>query len=426
MTSTRSKSIVMTTRTPAAHSHTILIDRHIEKNGGTSARWFMHRAERQGACTYFGYEMLRDFVSVLHRRSKANWPPLCIEAHTSVNLAHIRALHALCTHHRWRCVFMLRWRRPLAFYLSFFRWGTLPRLALTSPAEAPRAFQQWVRTNPDLQSRILLDSSASTRALNFGRNNSSTEPPLVSRGLVLASLELFGAALGTTEAFSDSVHAAARLLGWPLALADLSNAPADVAGATPSGCRMRDDPRRWWCLNGSMPAADESARVLRAVCPEMDDCQRVVAAAAPLDGEVYMRAQQEQRAQQSQWQHATRLSGDRSSAVAGHSAGGGISHGIDFASPRKCLWRPLCRSGRARRDAATTGCVRRIGMNLSARLALAPSFEPGSGSCYTGDREVLSKAWLAHPSGGRVLALRPFGRLIEAPKLPVTNLTTTH
>ena len=378
----------------AGPSHVLLIDRHIEKNGGTSARWHMQRAERHGACAYFGYELLHDFTRVLESHASSMWPPLCIEAHTSVNHHQLRQLHSLCTRQRWRCIFWLRWREPLSHYISFFRWGTLPRLALRSPADASSAFLQWVRTNPDLQSRMLLDSSASSRAIPADLSK-ATAPPPVRRAAVLAALDLFGSSLGTTEAFAESLRSATRPLGWPAALSGLDGAPVDVAGAVPSGCRMRNDASRWWCFNASLPAADESARILRYVCPDVAVCRRTVAKAAPLDAEVYKRAQQTLREQR-----GTKSDGEAS----GLDSASDNAHGA-----RACTWRSLCAATRRR-----SGCVRRAGMNASARLALAPSFAPGNGSCYTGNHEVLSKAWLNHPQGGRVLAGRPFGTLVAA------------
>lgn len=155
--------------------HTLLIDRHIEKNGGTSARWLMHRAEEHGHCvctsteilshlgmtsilraltlmrawvwTDWGYENLGDAVRLLHSHADRRWPPLCIEAHASVGHGSIRRLHDLCQRLHWRCVFWLRWRRPLSYYLSFFRWGTLPQLALRTPESAHAAFISWTRVH---------------------------------------------------------------------------------------------------------------------------------------------------------------------------------------------------------------------------------------------------------------------------------------
>lgn len=298
--------------------------------------------------------------------------------------------------HGWNCVFWLRWRRPLSHYLSFFRWGVLTRLRPRVDA-APALFLEWVRRNPDLQSAILLDSSASTRALRIGNSGSNATlpaaprpPPPLRREDVNAALSLYSV-LGTTERFADGARAVTRRLGWPDGLSALDGAPAEVAGA-PSACPMRRDASRWYCFNASRAVVEENRRVLRAICPDAAACARVVAESAPLDAETHARAQGD--------------GGGRSHAGVASSSGSAVAAASTNVT---CVWRPLC-AGRMRR---VTGCVREVGMSLAERLAAAPSFEPGSGACYEGEKAVLSRAWLSHPQGGKVLSGRPFGRLLR-------------
>ena len=382
-----------------AASRVLLVDRHIEKNGGTSARWLMHRAELHGHCAYWGYENLGGIVKVLTEKARSPWPPLCIEAHTSVNHASIRHLRDLCARLRWRCVFWLRWRRPLMHYLSFFRWGTLGSLALSSPEEAAPLFLEWVHENRDLQARIMLDSSAATRALTWRSSKAASsmaacanlkgcaQQPPVDSSTVYMVLDYYNA-LGTTDGLPDSLRTVGQLLGWPASLINLTGVPDVVLGKTPTGCRRREA-SRWWCFNASLPAASEYARVTRAICPSMEACARAVEQAAPLDAAIYERAASGAR---------------RKDAATSHSAGE-LTPGQNQTTRRTCAWRALCHG---------KGCTRERSSDMMSRTAVAPLFTRNSSSCYTGDRDVLARAWADHPQGGRVFLWRPFGRLVRA------------
>ena len=83
---------------------------------------------------------------------------------------------------------------------------------------------------------------------------------------------------------------------------------------------------------------------------------------------------------------------------------------LQMASTARCAWKPLCGRGAGR---AAGGCARKAGVDYAGRVAAAPSFERGSGTCFAGERALLSRAWASHPQGGRVLPGRAFGRLVH-------------
>lgn len=138
----------------------------------------------------------------------------------------------------------------------------------------------------------------------------------------------------------------------------------------------------------------------------MAACERLVADAASLDSSLYARARAAVSSPQPSPAHPS-----AASRVSSH--GQSMPDSRNRTRPRRtphaCEWRPLCRRGHAP-DAT---CKRNRTLDAAGRLAAAPTFSPGSGACYTGERALLSRAWVDHPMGGRVLAGRAFGRLVR-------------
>ena len=469
MLSTASAAATTTDTSPPLQR--ILVDRHMEKNGGTSARWLLHRAEVFRQCAYWGYG--HDWASAVlpllseMAASSVPQPPLCIEAHTSVGHDSLRRVARLCERHptRVRCVFWLRWREPLAYYTSFFIWGVLPRLELATSALAPGAFLRWVRAHPNLQSELMLTSGAATEAMRVQRHGGSgdgngsgavgwfdrrwrSDRSSARRARVLRALSLYtrqGSVLSTTERLEDGASAVGALLDWPAALTRLGGAdvPLEVATGAAMGCR-RVHAWQWWCTNRSLPWRAQRIGLRAAVCPDAAACAAAVAASASVDSEIHriatewehrrlaQRAQRAQPVQQAQVaeraERAAARGGDgvRANAPADLASGGPVR--LESAP---CAWRPMAACPRAhnatcalpsRRQPFTRSrgrrCVRQRSWSLLNRTAAAPSFAPGSGACYVGGSaaavRALRMAWAEHPRGGRVLVGSAMGELVSS------------
>jgi len=68
----------------------ILVDRHLEKNAGTTFRDLLHAAERAGLCFYWGFQQRSQaWINVLaalpNLTAESVAPRLCIEAHTNID-----------------------------------------------------------------------------------------------------------------------------------------------------------------------------------------------------------------------------------------------------------------------------------------------------------------------------------------------------
>jgi len=221
-----------------AASGVLLVDRHIEKNGGTSFRSVLTQAERAGHCMYWGFSQnsaaWNSTVQALLRLSPEAPPPrLCIEAHSYIDYGipwrrRLRQLVALRRVWRERSVPMkmlltVRFRSPLDYYLSFFTWIVAARQARDG-RRFGHNFSQWVAVSPNLQAEILLYSrSANTAAYcplvheertawaarwRGGDHNATARAAAAWRSL--RSYDV----VGTTERFDESALLVLRRLGW--------------------------------------------------------------------------------------------------------------------------------------------------------------------------------------------------------------------
>jgi len=169
----------------AAHavsgSGVVLLDRHIEKNGGTSFRQVLKSAERAGRCMYWGFSQKsaawRTMIAGLHSlRPGAPAPRICIEAHSYIDfggypwierLSHLESLRANLAAHfpPVQLLLHVRLREPLSYYISFYTWGVAARQARAKDAARGRNFTDWLTSTPNLQAEILLSSASANTAL---------------------------------------------------------------------------------------------------------------------------------------------------------------------------------------------------------------------------------------------------------------------
>ncbi|EOD12059.1 hypothetical protein EMIHUDRAFT_452242 [Emiliania huxleyi CCMP1516] len=291
-----------------AASGVLLVDRHIEKNGGTSFRSVLTQAERAGHCMYWGFSQnsaaWNSTVHALLRLSPEAPPPrLCIEAHSYIDYGipwrrRLRQLVALRRVWRERSVPMkmlltVRFRSPLDYYLSFFTWIVAARQARDG-RRFGHNFSQWVAVSPNLQAEILLYSrSANTAAYcplvheertawaarwRGGDHNATARAAAAWRSL--RSYDV----VGTTERFDESALLVLRRLGWGEEAPPTSVALSAAATVQP-GC-MRGEPAtesNWWCYLRGASRRDERRRILRRVCPDMGECAALMRRYAPAD-----------------------------------------------------------------------------------------------------------------------------------------------
>lgn len=112
---------------------TIIVDRHVPKNAGTSVRSMLQRNARAGACTFVGYDVSSTwrragsnggfnhvaFSELLRRlRPGTRW---CVEAHIVSDSfwSDVMRLHAMP---RTTSLVMVRVREPYSWYTSYYEW----------------------------------------------------------------------------------------------------------------------------------------------------------------------------------------------------------------------------------------------------------------------------------------------------------------
>ena len=155
----------------------ILLERHLEKNAGSTFREILAQAERQGKCMYWGFQQrssawLLVMSALRNLTADATPPTLCIEAHSGIDygkpwMERFRELQALRPHLAARGVDMpiylhVRLRSPLSHYISYFLWTVVERQARNA-RRFGSGFAEWARTVPNLQSELLLSSKAAAR-----------------------------------------------------------------------------------------------------------------------------------------------------------------------------------------------------------------------------------------------------------------------
>ena len=68
----------------------LLVDRHVEKNAGSTYRELLFQAERRGLCMYWGYQQRStawsEFVPLMRKLPpSAVAPRICMEAHSHID-----------------------------------------------------------------------------------------------------------------------------------------------------------------------------------------------------------------------------------------------------------------------------------------------------------------------------------------------------
>ena len=154
----------------------LLLERHVEKNGGTTFRKMLHRAEQLGHCMYWGYQqrsvVWQQVVGALENVTIDSAPPrVCIEAHNHIEYhlswaERLQQLVALKRRFSERRIpinvhFHVRLREPLSYYLSFYLWifaerqacrgNTFPSSPSAGPAVAGHPLQGYRSAKPWLQ-----------------------------------------------------------------------------------------------------------------------------------------------------------------------------------------------------------------------------------------------------------------------------------
>lgn len=231
-----------------------VLDRHIEKNGGTTMRTLLQTNDWQGRCTYQGYSWRAREVEALLR----NGTRVCGEAHTSVRnfWSDVQYLKSIRLNTAGGCSsvkVVLRIREPFSFYTSWFLWpaamdGRQPMNASTLPC--------------DLQSLILIYGWNPYRTCHAF---SEEERKRVDDILKLADL------VGPMGRFDDFAMLAARLAGGWMSSTHIRLQNAHVPSSDPT--RFRD-----------------AAGLCGESDPQLPRCRSLVRRLAPADHYLYDRA----------------------------------------------------------------------------------------------------------------------------------------
>ena len=430
----------------------ILIDRHIEKNAGSTFRELLFQSERRGLCMYWGYQQrsiawtaLMDAmepanISATHR---AAWipPRVCMEAHSHIDygtpwltrLEQLRSLRAKLAAPenaalRTQIVLLLRLRQPLRLYVSFYLWTVAERQA-RNPDRFGRTFADWAQGVPNLQTELLLSSKAAFAAsfapvghpdLKRWQQRWATPARRAERRrLALHTLDAFDV-LGTTERFAESTLLAGRYqLNWSVFDSTPSPERSDMAPQPAETC-MRRGPRAstaiermWWCRNPMRSPDSERRRVHARICPNMTACRELIRRIAPVDHELYARA-------------VAHLDAAVKAAGSGFAddlrmyqrlALSKFSDGREAATARM-LARDAVRCGWTRmRNVGGKAGAHLVGGEAAERHSrrliwkLAPNFTARDRACVPGDNAVMRLVWSESRYGGRV-----------APGWPACNL----
>lgn len=256
----------------------IVVDRHVHKNGGSTMRDIFLENERLGYGLYHGYmqlywrydlPLLRSIAEQAVASGRAPSHFLMIEAHFGYEefsqrvMSDLLELRALYQEKKVDCpiVLVTRVREPLAYYLSFYKWGVAYRQK-EAPAKGNgmpswgRNFTEWVARVPNLQSSVMVHSMAAASAEYQGRLFGGRG------GNAWANLDKMLSAfdvVGTTDKFDETLLLTADLSGLPV-LTYKYNKPQQKGG-----------------FKGTTAT----------VCPDMELCRDVVRRSAPLDHQMW-------------------------------------------------------------------------------------------------------------------------------------------
>jgi hypothetical protein len=292
-----------------ARQCSILVDRHLHKNGGSTVRDLFLENERHGHGLYLGYgqdHWSDDYRALWHVAERgiaaaSSQHRLLVEVHYSHSveftdsvLPALAELPSVYASRGIECplVLLTRVREPLAFYLSFYRWGVGFRQR-DNPGAYGATFLDWAARVPNLQSTMMMRSKAAYHAeyapkryrgayvapddledetARHGRQRARRKwenlkafgaTPRSAWHRLTAMLDQF-AVVGTMERFDESLLLAYDAAGLPLLP------------------YHRNTPRQKNGYKGKNADA----------CPDMDACRRLVRRIAPRDHMMYDRYRQ--------------------------------------------------------------------------------------------------------------------------------------
>ena len=398
----------------------VLLERHLEKNAGSTFREVLAHSERQGRCMYWGFQQrspawLKMIASLRNLTAESELPRLCIEAHSGIDygvtwmdrFAQLRSLRSdfAARGLDMRMHFHVRLRSPLSHYISYYLWTRVERQA-RNPKRFGSTFAQWARGVPNLQSELLLSSLAAFTA-SFAANDhrelrewrerwSTPAKAAARRDLVLRTLKHYDL-LGTTDQFYESTLLVARTLNWsvqdvaaPENLLKQAPLPSESCAGVPltavrGGGIVSKTTRRklpWWCRDPSLDFKQEHQRVHQRVCPNRTECEQLIRAVAPVDYEIYTYAQQQLRA-------AIRTAGPEFATQLRE-----MRHASTQTCVRctPCRWQNLHPPQRPPKNSEQR--------ERAAIFALAPNFSTPR-ACIQGDQRTMEIAWSEHVRGGR-------------------------
>lgn len=402
----------------------ILVERHVEKNAGSTFREILLRNELHGKCMYWGYQQRSvvwdRFLAGMYNLSKtAPLPRICIEAHSHIDhvtpwLRRLEQLQEMRENLKRNnlnvsVLLLLRIREPVSHYISYYLWTVVERQA-RKPNRFGTTFAEWAKKVPNLQTELLLSSNAAFTAsfAPIGHKDldawkarwNSLERASKRRALALRVLGAFDI-VGTTARFEETTLLVAQALNWSTrdaAYPFRNRNAAPQAGQTCSTGLLRrrtNQPIPWWCRYPDRDPADEKRRVHHHVCPNATFCQELIRSIAPVDFELHALAEKRLAA-------SIRMAGPQF-RVRLHELRDMNRMNRIQEKPR-CMWR-------TRKPIVMGGPLAERNGRRSIYDA-SPSFERSSKACVTGAQEVMKHIWAEHRKGGRVPPGHPLGILV--------------
>ena len=288
----------------------IIVDRHVHKNGGSTLRQIFMRNELLDDWLYWGYglahtkrvvEGLMEVMLGAPNRSCDDWTDrptlrLAAELHysyqtTQESLASFgprSPLQHVASRCGCRLVLLTRLRRPLEFYVSFYRWAVAWRQRSNASLYGS-SMLEWAPRN--LQSALLLASFDATYAEKVGVR--ARAPASLAKRAAFSSFEddATRAAMGQFGRNRGALEAARRaLLRRVLRSFDLVGLVerfdetllllADMTGLQ----RLLHVPSR---PRATGPRDGPTAPSLAQLCPDRAACDAAIAARAPVDVAVH-------------------------------------------------------------------------------------------------------------------------------------------
>ena len=294
------------------------MERHLEKNAGSTFREVIMHAERRGKCMYWGFQQRspawQAAIAALRNLTAQDIPPrLCIEAHSGIDygvpwlerFAQLRGLRKVFAERGIDIPlhFHVRFRSPLSHYVSYYLWTVVERQTRNAK-KFGSSFADWARSVPNLQSELFLSSKAAFTASFAPKDHKEIKEwrqrwavpakAAARRRLVWELLNEYDL-LGTTDQFEESSLVVARALNWSvhdMAAPDhlLKQTPnagdscASARAAARSAVKRHwlGKPWPWWCRNPTLDYNAEKARVHSRVCPNRTACEELIREVVPL------------------------------------------------------------------------------------------------------------------------------------------------